>query len=164
MRAAARMRIEVGFCVVQVEGREHPYRAAAIELLARFFEEEGFATPTARLAENLDRMLADDTCWVAVMTDDNRSVGVITVTTMLYVEWGRLAEIGDLYVIPGHRGRGLARRLITAAVDWAGRRGCSGIYVTLTPDGEARHQLSRFYANLDFRPTGRTTMMRVTQS
>ena len=164
MRAAAPTRIEVGFCVVQVEGREHPYRAAAIELLARFFEEEGFATPPARLAENLDRMLADDTCWVAVMTDDNRSVGVITVTTMLYVEWGRLAEIGDLYVIPGHRGWGLARRLITAAVDWTGRRGCSGIYVTLTPDGEARHRLSRFYAKVDFQPTGRTTMMRVTQS
>jgi len=161
MRAAARMRIEVGFCVVQVEGREHPYRAAAIELLARFFGEEGFATPPARLVANLDRMLADDTCWVA---DGNHSVGVITVTTMLYVEWGRLAEIGDLYVIPGHRGRGLARRLIAAAVDWAGRRGCSGTYATLTPDGEARHQLSRFYAKLDFRPTGRTTMMRVTQS
>jgi GNAT superfamily N-acetyltransferase len=106
-------------------------------LLARFFEEEGFATPPARLAENLDRMLADDTCWVAVITDGNYSVGVITVTTMLYVEWGRLGEIGDLYVIPGHRGRGLARHLITAAVDWAGRRGCSGMYVTLTPDGEA---------------------------
>ena len=161
MRAAARMRIEVGFCVVQVEGREHPYRAAAIELLAGFFGEEGFATPPARLVANLDRMLADDTCWVA---DGNHSVGVITVTTMLYVEWGRLAEIGDLYVIPGHRGRGLARRLIAAAVDWAGRRGCSGTYATLTPDGEARHQLSRFYAKLDFRPTGRTTMMRVTQS
>jgi GNAT superfamily N-acetyltransferase len=158
------MRIEVGFCVVQVEGREHPYRAAAIELLARFFEEEGFVTPPARLAENLDRMLADDTCWVAVMTDGNHSVGVITVTTMLYVEWGRLAEIGDLYVIPGDRGRGLARRLIAAAVDWTGRRGCSGIYVTLTPDGEAHYQLSRFYAKLDFRPTGRATMMRVTQS
>ena len=161
MRAAARMRIEVGFCVVQVEGREHPYRAAAIELLARFFGEEGFATPPARLVANLDRMLADDTCWVA---DGNHSVGVITVTTMLYVEWGRLAKIGDLYVIPGHRGWGLARRLITAAVDWTGRRGCSGIYVTLTSDGEARHQLSRFYAKLDFRPTGRATMMRVTQS
>ena len=99
---------------------------------------------------------------VAVVTDDGRSVGVITVTTMLYVGWGRLAEIGDLYVMPDHRGRGLARRLVAAAVDWAGRRGCSGTYVTLTPDGEARHQLSRFYAKLDFQPTGRTTMMCVT--
>jgi GNAT superfamily N-acetyltransferase len=150
--------------VVRVEAPDYPCRAAAIELLARFLEEEGFATPPARLVANLDRMLADDTCWVAVMTDGNHSVGVVTVTTMLYVEWGRLGEIGDLYVIPGHRGRGFARRLIAAAVDWAGRRSCSGTYVTLTPDGEARHQLSRFYAKLDFRPTGRTTMMRVTQS
>jgi GNAT superfamily N-acetyltransferase len=158
------MQTEGGFRIVPVEGPEHPCRAAAVGLLARFFEEEGFATPPARLAANLDQMLADDTCWVAVITDDGWSVGVITVTTMLYVEWGRLAEIGDLYVRPDHRGRGLARRLVTAAVDWASRRGCSGIYVTLTPDGAARHQLSRFYAKLDFQPTGRTTMIRVTQS
>jgi GNAT superfamily N-acetyltransferase len=164
MRAAVPTRVDGGFRVVHVEGRDHPYRAAAIELLARFFEEEGFATPPARLAENLDRMLIDPSCWVALMIDSSQTVGVITVATTLYVEWGRLAEIGDLYVIPGHRGRGLARRLIAAAVDWAGGRGCSGTYVTLTPDGEARHQLSRFYAKLDFRPTGRTTMMLVTQS
>jgi hypothetical protein len=25
---------------------------------------------------------------------------IVTVTTMLYVEWGRLGEIGDLYVLP----------------------------------------------------------------
>jgi ribosomal protein S18 acetylase RimI-like enzyme len=86
-------------------------------------------------------------------------IGVVTVTTMLYVEWGRLAEIGDLYVDPAHRGRGFARHLVNAAVEWSQQRGCSSVYVTVTPEGEARHRLSRFYQALDFEQTGRTTMM-----
>jgi GNAT superfamily N-acetyltransferase len=32
--------------------------------------------------------------------------------TVRYVEWGRLSEIGDLYVLSEHRRKGLARRLI----------------------------------------------------
>jgi len=78
---------------------------------------------------------------------------------MLYVEWGRVAEIGDLYVEPAHRGRGWARCLVGAAIDWSRRRGCGSLYVTVTPEGEARHRLSQFYKGLDFEPTGRTTMM-----
>ena len=32
---------------------------------------------------------------------------LITVSTVLYVEWGRLGEIGDLYVLLEHRRCGL---------------------------------------------------------
>ena len=141
--------------------RKHRFYDGAVELLVRFFSEEGFATPRDRIAANLDRMIADDSCWVGVVADGDRPVGVVTVTTMLYVEWGRLAEIGDLYVVPDCRGKGLARNLVGAAIDWACQRGCSGTYVTLTPDGELRHQLSRFYSRLSFQPTRRTTMMYV---
>ena len=135
------------------------YGQAAVDLLARFFAEEGFATPRDRIAQNLARMLADDSCWTALALDHEQPVGIVTVTTMLYVEWGRLAEIGDLYVDRAHRGRGLARQLVRAAIDWSRQRGCSGLYVTITPEGEARHRLSDFYRRLDFAPTGRTTMM-----
>jgi hypothetical protein len=41
-------------------------RNVAIELLARFFREEEFATPLPRIAENFDRMLADPFCWSAL--------------------------------------------------------------------------------------------------
>jgi GNAT superfamily N-acetyltransferase len=40
---------------------------------------------------------------------------VVTVTTMLYVEWGRLGEIDDLYVLPSARRKGIAAALIDAA-------------------------------------------------
>jgi GNAT superfamily N-acetyltransferase len=145
--------------VTQIASVSDRHREAAVDLLARFFAEEGFATPRQRIAQNLQQILADDGCWTAVALDREEPVAIVTVTTMLYVEWGRLAEVGDLYVDPAHRGRGLARGLMNAAIDWAGQRGCGGVYVTITPEGEARHGLSRFYAALDFKPTGRTTMM-----
>jgi len=83
-------------------------RAAAVDLLVRFFREEGFMTPPPRIAENLDRMLSDSSCWCALAVADGEARAVITVSTVLYVEWGRLGEIGDLYVLPEYRRRGLA--------------------------------------------------------
>lgn len=130
-------------------------RQAAIERLARFFREEGFATPRPRIAQNLDRMLADPFCWCALAVEDGKEQAVITVSTVLYVEWGRLGEIGDLYVLPEYRRRGLARLLIERAKDWCRAQGCLAVSVTITPVGEQRHRLSRFYARLGFEPSGR---------
>jgi GNAT superfamily N-acetyltransferase len=132
-------------------------RDGAVELLERFFREEGFTTPPLRIAENFARMLADPCCWCAVAVDRHAAQAVITVSTVLYVEWGRRAEIGDLYVLPEHRRRGLARRLVEHAKAWCRAQGCSAVPVTITPLGEQRHQLSQFYARLGFEQTGRTS-------
>src|SRR6516165_7770753 len=90
----------------------------AIELLERFFREEEFATPLSRIAENFDRTLVDPFCWSALAVDGETAQAVITVSTVLYVEWGRLGEIGDLYVLTEHRRKGLARRLVEHAKVW----------------------------------------------
>jgi GNAT superfamily N-acetyltransferase len=145
--------------VVPIANDSDRYRDAAVGLLAQFFLEEGFSTPRHRIAQNLQQMLADEGCWAALALDRERPIGIVTITTMLYVEWGRLAEIGDLYVVPAHRGRGVAGRLVSAAIEWSRGEGCNGVYVTVTPEGEARHRLSQFYKGLHFKPTGRTTMM-----
>jgi aminoglycoside 6'-N-acetyltransferase I len=145
--------------IAEINSASDCHTGAAVDLLVRFFAEEGFTTPRDRIARNLETMLGDGTCWTAVLIERDNVVGVITVSTMLYVEHGRLAEIGDLYVAPACRGRGLARALIDAAIDWSRRRGCSGVFVTVTPEGEASHRLSDFYKRLDFEPTGRTTMI-----
>jgi GNAT superfamily N-acetyltransferase len=83
-------------------------------------------------------------------------VGIVTVTSMVYIEWGRLGEIGDLYVLPEARGNGIARRLVQAAIDWCRARGCSAVEATTTPLGEAAHGLRSFYSRLGFAATGRT--------
>jgi GNAT superfamily N-acetyltransferase len=151
--------VSVSSQVIEITSVSDRHYRAVLDLLVRFFAEEGFATPRQRISQNLENMLADDGCWAAVLLNDEQPVGVVTVSTMLYVEWGRLAEIGDLYIAPAQRGRGLARQLVDAAIDWSRRRGCSGVFVTLTSEGEARHRLSDFYKRLAFAPTGRATMM-----
>jgi len=132
-------------------------RDAAVELLVRFFREEGFATPPSRIAENFERMLTDASCWCALAIEGGAAQGVVTVSTLLYVEWGRLGEIGDLYVLPEHRHRGLARRLVEHAKAWCRAQGCSAVSVTITPMGEQRYRLSRFYIRFGFEQTGRMT-------
>ncbi len=135
-------------------------RDAAGDLLTRFFREEGFTTPRAAIERNLTLMLPDPSCWAALAVEGGAARGIVTVTTMLYVEWGRLGEIGDLYVLPQFRGKGVARELVEAGIRWCAGKSCSAVSVTLTPEGEERHRLSEFYAGLDFRSTGRTIMSR----
>jgi GNAT superfamily N-acetyltransferase len=131
--------------IVTVETRD-----AAIELLVRFFREEGFATPQSRIAANFDRMLADTLCWSVLATDGEVARAVITVSTVLYVEWGRLGEVGDLYVLPEHRRKGLARCLVEHAKAWCRAQGCSAASVTIAQAGERRHRLSHLYTGLGF--------------
>jgi GNAT superfamily N-acetyltransferase len=101
-------------------------------------------------------MRHDDYHWAALALNKGHFVGIVTVTSMLYIEWGRLGEIGDLYVLPEARGNGIARRLVQAAIDWCCARGCSAVEVTMTPVGEAAHGLSNFYSRLGIAATRRT--------
>ena len=127
----------------------------AVELLHDFFKESGFPGDRASISRNLREMLMDPHHWAALIHDGGREAGVVTVTTMLYVEWGRLGEIGDLYVLPAARRRGLAKRLVDAALDWCRAHGCSAVSVVVTENGEIRDGLGEFYKRLGFGATGR---------
>lgn len=122
----------------------------AVDLLARFFAEEGFSGTRATVFENVRRMCADRYHWIGLAWVDQVAIGVVTVTTMLYVEWGRLGEIGDLYVIPSARRRGIAATLINAAKLKCKMLGCSAISVVITPEGDARYGLAAFYERFGF--------------
>jgi GNAT superfamily N-acetyltransferase len=141
--------------LIEIEPVTAELRPAAIALLVRFFREEGFTTPPQLIAGNLERMLSDSSCWCALAIADGTAQAVITVSTVLYIEWGRLGEIGDLYVLPQYRRHGVARLLVERAKDWCRERGCSAVAVTITPIGEQHYRLSRFYARLGFELSGR---------
>jgi GNAT superfamily N-acetyltransferase len=132
------------------------HAGAAVDLLCRFFAEEGFAGDRAAISPNFAALRQAPHHWAAAAIERDRSVGIVTVTTMLYVEWGRLGEIGDLYVLPDFRRRGIAGALIRAALQWCRAEGCSAVEVVITPEGEREHGLGRFYQRLGFAPTGRT--------
>jgi GNAT superfamily N-acetyltransferase len=128
---------------------------AATNLLHRFFCEEGFAGDRELIRTNLDALRNDPHHWIAGSAVNGQMVGIVTVTTMLYVEWGRLGEIGDLYVLPEFRMKGIARALVEAAIHWCRSHRCSAVTVTITPEGETRHALSQFYTKFGFRPMNR---------
>jgi len=73
--------------------------------------------------------------------------GVDACTTTLYSD-GRLAQIEDVSTLTAHRGRGLARATISAAIDAAQAMGPEMIYLWADADGTPRE----LYAKLGFDP------------
>ena len=133
----------------------------AVDLLARFFAEEGFTGTPTTISTNTRLMLEDPYHWIGLAWVDGIAVGVVTVTTMLYVEWGRLGEIGDLYVLPEARRNGIGAALIDAAKGKCRDFDCSAVSVVITPEGEARHGLTRFYERFGFVGSGRSIVTHV---
>jgi GNAT superfamily N-acetyltransferase len=129
--------------------------AVALDLLGRFFAEEGFTTPPDAQRRGLAEMLADPLRCAAVLAfrvegGARRPVGLATAAWMASVEHTRAAELEDLYVVPAERGRGVAGALIEAVVRWSRQRGCATLLVTVTPDGELSHGLTGFYTRRGF--------------
>lgn len=139
-------------CVVLTVGEDDINPAT--DLLSRFFSEEGLRETAATISDRLRQMVADPFHWIGMAWLNGVPVGVVTLTTMLYVEWGRLGEIGDLYVLPSARRSGIGAMLVNAATAKCRSLGCSAVSVTVTPEGEARHALSRYYARLGFSASG----------
>jgi GNAT superfamily N-acetyltransferase len=133
---------------------------AAIDLLQRFFREEGFATPGEVIAANARRMAAMEACAIVVVEDGGAPAGIATVSMEFGIEYGWSAEMGDLYVLPEWRGKGLARTLVTAVEDILRARGATGYQVTVTAAADEAHGLRRFYAALGFEDECRAILSR----
>lgn len=72
----------------------------AFGLLERFFREEGFSTPAQEMRTSLRAMMAAPSSTVFLSWRGQEAVGVATVTTSVGLEYGRSAELEDLYVLP----------------------------------------------------------------
>ncbi len=129
--------------------------ASTISLLVRFFREEGFDTPDEVIAANTRRMVELDTCGLFVAIAQNETIGVATVSLDFGIEFGWSAEMGDLYVTPDWRGKGVANLLVSAIEAYLASRGAAGYQVTVTPYAETHHGLARYYEKLGFESEGR---------
>ncbi len=132
----------------------------ALCLLERFFREEGFSTPVQEMRTSLHAMMAGPSSAVFLAWRGHEAVGVATVTTSVGIEYGRSAELEDLYVLPEVRGSGVASALIEAVCAWCRERGVSAVLVTVTPEGEAEHNLLDYYERRGFTNTGRVILER----
>jgi GNAT superfamily N-acetyltransferase len=129
-------------------------------LLERFFREEGFSTPAQEMRTSLRAMTTAPSSAVFLARRGHEAVGVATVTTSLGLEYGRSAELEDLYVLPEERGRGVASALIEAVCAWCRERGVSTVLVTVTPEGDTEHKLLDYYERRGFANTGRVILER----
>lgn len=133
---------------------------AATLLLQRFFREEGFTTPDTTIATHLRAMLTMEHCAVLLAEEQGKPAGLATVSMDFGIEYGWSAELGDLYVLPEHRGKGISRMLIAEAETWLRGKGAVGYQVTVTPHG-ADADLRRFYLALGFEAEGRELLYRM---
>lgn len=127
----------------------------ATKLLIRFFREEQFDTPDEIIERNTATLAGLDTCGLFIAEADGRTIGVATVSLEFGVEFGWGAEMGDLYVLPDWRGKGVSRRFVQAIEDFLKDRGASFYQVTVTPYARDAHDLGKFYEGLGFGSEGR---------
>ena len=124
-------------------------------LLIRFFREEGFETPDDVIRRHTGIMAGLDNCGLFVAQAANHAVGVATISLEFGIEFGWGAEMGDLYVLPEWRGKGVSRRLVLAIEEYLKDRGASVYQVTVTPYAQEAHDLKAFYDRLGFGGEGR---------
>ena len=131
---------------------------SALNLLECFFREEGFDTLADEMRASLRAILTCPDNAVFLAWHGAEAIGVVTVSTSLSVEYGRCAEIDDLYVLPLVRQQGVAAALIEAATAWCRQQGCTVALVTVTPAGDTMHGLVGFYQRRGFVHTGRVIL------
>lgn len=124
-------------------------------LLIRFFREEQFDTPDDIIRRNTKAMAGLDNCGLFIAENAGQAIGVATVSLEFGIEFGWGGEMGDLYVLPEWRGKGVSRRLVLAIEDFLKARGVASYQITLTPYAQDAHDLKTFYSGLGFETEGR---------
>ena len=129
------------------EDRDFLVRTMAAADLARILEieEASFSTPWSRAT--FQRLLSQANAGTLVAVADGTVVG--------YAVYWRVrdeVELGNLAVDPGHRRRGVARRLLHAVLASARREGATALYLEVRESNRAARSL---YAGEGFRNVGR---------
>lgn len=125
------------------------------DLLIRFFREEGFDTPDEVIRRNTATMAGLANCGLFIAEASGQAIGVATVSLEFGIEFGWGAEMGDLYVLPEWRGKGVSRQLVLTIEDFLKERGATTYQVTVTPYAQDAHDMKAFYARLGFDSEGR---------
>lgn len=127
---------------------------AAAQLLHDFNTEYDEPTPGPdEIARRLGELVGDGHAAVLITRDvgTDEAVGVAVLRVQPSV-WSRANEayLAELYVVPGARGRGYGRDLVTACIEAARERGADYAFVITSEDDE---EAQRLYAAAGFRRT-----------
>lgn len=129
--------------------RVMPSDGATVTGLMTQLAEFGHGSVAEGVAERLSVMLGrpDQAVFVAEQVD-GQVVGLLTVSQRLTL-WhaGPVALIEELIVDRTVRGKGVGRKLIASALEWARSRGCSELEVSTELDNQAAQA---FYQRVGF--------------
>jgi ribosomal protein S18 acetylase RimI-like enzyme len=138
--------------VETVPGDDERTLLEAATLLHDFNQEyDEPSPPPAVLARRLASLIEDDRLLLLVVRDDDEPVGVavLRLWPSLWSE-GQEAYLAELYVVPGRRGHGFGRQLITDAIHQAQVRGADYAFIVTS---EEDRQAQRLYEAAGFRRT-----------
>lgn len=129
--------------------------------LARaFYDEDGFTTSDEQLEANFAALVRSDDARIVLALLDDQVAGFALTTARLILESGTVAELQDLYVTPGARGRGIGSALIADATQWARSQSAVQLEIVVAPNGQDVSQLFSYYRGRGFVDEGRRLMVR----
>ena len=106
---------------------------AVLALHRDFFAEDEYTFREEESRANLARLLAEPGLGrVFVMDEDGTAIGYLVLTFGFSLEFGgRDALVDELYVSPGHRGRGLGTRALDAAEAACREQGIRAVHLVV---------------------------------
>jgi len=120
--------------------------AAVLDLIEELFAPPGSRPPgyrRERAAAAFRGTLEDPEADVLVALDGERIVGLASVYVDVHtIRFGRRCWLEDLVVTEAERGRGVGRRLLDAATEWARAQRCTHLGLV---SAAARRDAHRFY-------------------
>lgn len=132
---------------------------AVVELVRRFYAEDGYPFDAANTAEAVCSLIDEDVLgaiWVADPGDG--PVGYVALTLGFSLEFmGRDGFVDDLYLSPAWRGRGLGRALLDRLVSEAGARGVRALHLEV---GREKREARALYRRVGFEDHDRILMTR----
>jgi GNAT superfamily N-acetyltransferase len=115
--------------------------------IARLTTELGHNVPQSAVATRLPRILSRQDEQFLVADLDGRPVGCVHTAIAEYIEAEAFVVIGGLVVDKNHRRKGIGRRLMAEAEEWARKRGCSVVRLW---SSSVRAEAHRFYQALGY--------------
>lgn len=118
-----------------------------VDAVYRFLSEEAYWV-RGRTRETIERLVRESTRVIAAYAPGGALVGFCRVMS----DGSNMAWLGDVFVLPDHRGRGVGEELVREAVEFPAHRDC--LWYLNTRDA---HEM---YARFGFVPASQPTMVR----
>ncbi len=133
--------------------------AALIELMARFYTEEGYAFRRRATRKALAQLMADELFGaVWAFRRQGEIVGYLVVTFGFSLEFGgRDAFVDELFVLEEYRGRGLGSRALRRAAAHCRRAGIAALHLEIE---DGNDQAEALYTRKGFKLHSRRLMTR----